>query len=264
LQPVRAERLVVSLITGSPGDVLASFISRCHATALSASQSADAGTAFQDLQGLGLDIPTIDEPGGRLLLNHALVRVCLQAASTFKRSADIQEITSSLFDLVGARDHSALVGAYRRALHAIDDSGTASGVGDARIANALQVIEREHANTDLRLDDIAKRVRLSKWHLNRLMMRHTGYGFLHHLREIRLHHARRLLVDTTLTIKEIAFDIGYKYVNELDRHFMAKHGLTPSTYRQRSLVAENTRLAMVASSRSPVKSDETRSAFPRG
>ena len=96
-------------------------------------------------------------------------------------------------------------------------------------------MRREHANSDLTLTDIAKRVRLSKWHLNRLLMRHTGHGFPRHIREIRLRRACRLLAGTTLPVKEIAFAVGYKYANELDRHFMATHGLTPPKYRQSRL-----------------------------
>jgi transcriptional regulator GlxA family with amidase domain len=132
----------------------------------------------------------------------------------------------------------------------------ASGeVGDPRVAAALEVMRHEHGNADLRLDDIARRVRLSKWHLNRLLTRHTGWGFLQHMREIRLSHAERLLAGPKLAIKEIAFSVGYKYVNELDRHFMAKHGMTPSSYRKQCSTA--------AGLPSPVKSDEIRSASPR-
>ena len=238
----------MSLAAENAQNLLASFINRCQTAGLSASRTVDAGAALRQLQVLSHEIPSIDEPAGQLLLNHALVHVCLQAASALKGSLAIHEITASLAALVGAPDHSSLVGAYRRALLAIGDSSAPeTATGDARITNALRVMRSEHANADLRLDHVAKRVSLSKWHLNRLLVRHTGHGFLHHIREIRLSHARRLLSGTTLTIKEIAFAVGYKYVNELDRHFMAKHALTPSKYRQRSLTPVRNRFAVVAS-----------------
>ena len=156
-------------IAGNAQDVLASFINRCQIAGLSASRGIEPGNALRQLRVLGYEIPAIDEPAGRLLLNHTLVHICLQAASAFKQSSDTREITTSLAVLVGAPDHSTRVGAYRRALSAIGQSGSDAVVGDARIATAVHVIRREHANPDLRLDDIARRVRLSKWHLNRLL-----------------------------------------------------------------------------------------------
>jgi AraC-like DNA-binding protein len=43
--------------------------------------------------------------------------------------------------------------------------------------------------------------------------------------------ARRLLVETTLSIKEVAARCGYDRVSQFDRQFGRQCGMTPGVYR---------------------------------
>jgi len=113
-----------------------------------------------------------------------------------------------------------------------DTLAAAARHADPRTVTALEFMAAEYRRPNLRLADVARRVHLSQWHLDRLLMRDTGHGFRYHVRDIRQSHVRRLL-HTSLAIKEIAEASGYNYVTVMGRHFVARHGVTPSQYRRR-------------------------------
>ncbi len=53
-----------------------------------------------------------------------------------------------------------------------------------------------------------------------------------YLRDLRLKKAVLLLQDPTLSIKEIAAAVGYKYVSDFDHHFKSTYGMRPGEYRR--------------------------------
>jgi AraC-like DNA-binding protein len=98
---------------------------------------------------------------------------------------------------------------------------------------ALDYIHGHHADSLLTLGCVADAVRLSKWHLARLLRQHTGRCFLAHLHDARLRAAKSLLVDPTLTVKEVARAVGYSSAGALDRQFRRHLAITPSEWRSR-------------------------------
>ncbi len=102
-----------------------------------------------------------------------------------------------------------------------------------------RIIEKvfEYLNTNFRqqinLIDVAKVVNMSEVSLSRFVKRHTGFSFLESLNEIRLGHVSRMLLDTTLTISEIAFNCGFNNMANFNRIFKAKKGLTPNEFRKK-------------------------------
>ncbi len=95
----------------------------------------------------------------------------------------------------------------------------------------------EYLNTNFRqqinLIDVAKIVNMSEVSLSRFVKRHTGFSFLDSLNEIRLGHVSRLLLDSSLTISEIAFSCGFNNMANFNRIFKAKKGLTPNEFRKK-------------------------------
>ena len=108
---------------------------------------------------------------------------------------------------------------------------------------ALEFLTRNYQDSALRLKHVAEATRVSPAYLDRLLTRETGASFLVHLHRVRLIEACKLLDYTQLSVKEISFSVGYKYVVEFDRHFKRIHGVTPSEWRHRNnrLVSAATR-----------------------
>jgi AraC-like DNA-binding protein len=94
----------------------------------------------------------------------------------------------------------------------------------------------EYLNTNFRqqvtLADVAKVANMSEVSFSRFIKRHTGYSFVDSLNEIRLGHVSRMLLDTSQTIAEVAFNCGFNNIANFNRIFKAKKGLTPNEFRK--------------------------------
>ena len=64
------------------------------------------------------------------------------------------------------------------------------------------------------------------------MIRHaTGHTFSQLLTNIRLENAKQLLRDSTLSVMDIALQVGYEGSDQFIRAFRKHNGATPSEYR---------------------------------
>jgi two-component system response regulator YesN len=102
---------------------------------------------------------------------------------------------------------------------------------DRRVTQTLQIIEEEYWRRGLRLRVIARRLKVSTEHLCRLLKRDTGHGFCFHLHLARVSEAQRLLIQTNLSVKEIADRTGYT-PSSLDRYFKEVYGILPHQARR--------------------------------
>lgn len=103
---------------------------------------------------------------------------------------------------------------------------------------ALRYIRDRYMRAGLTLADVACDARVSRCHLTRILRRETGKGFLDHLHKARTAAAIDLLATSRKSIKEIAFDVGYRGTRELDRQFRRRFGRTPSAVRLRLAVLD--------------------------
>jgi transcriptional regulator GlxA family with amidase domain len=81
------------------------------------------------------------------------------------------------------------------------------------------------------LADVAKLVHMTEPAFSRFFKQRAGINFIDSLTEIRLGHATRLLIDTTLSIGEIAHQCGFNNISNFNRTFKKKKNITPKDYR---------------------------------
>jgi transcriptional regulator GlxA family with amidase domain len=117
------------------------------------------------------------------------------------------------------------------AVEHLSQQGDGNGI-DSRVKLVIKLVDQQYARNDPTLSKMAKQVGLSIWYLPRLFKKHTGISFGEYLRNLRLEKAEKLLQDTTLSIKEIAAAVGYKYVSDFDHHFKSAYGICPGEYRR--------------------------------
>lgn len=84
---------------------------------------------------------------------------------------------------------------------------------------------------DITLNDVARTVNMLDVSFSRFIKKRTGKTFIESLNDIRLGHAARLLIDTTLTITEISFTCGFNNLSYFNRIFRRKHDCTPREFR---------------------------------
>jgi len=99
----------------------------------------------------------------------------------------------------------------------------------------LRAAELMEANIEepLSLDDVADMVGVSRRQIERLFKRHLGMVPSRYYLEARLRRARMLLVQTNLSIMEIAVACGFESPPHFSRCYRSQFGCTPSAERNR-------------------------------
>jgi AraC-like DNA-binding protein len=97
------------------------------------------------------------------------------------------------------------------------------------VIRALAYMQGEHTRADLTLEEVARSARVSRWHLERLLKRCTGLGYLAHVRRMRVSTARRILAaEGSALVKEVASLAGFSSVHTMERQFRRELGKCPS------------------------------------
>jgi len=80
--------------------------------------------------------------------------------------------------------------------------------------------------------EVLRETRMSKATFERHFKRHTGKTFTQFLSEIRLNHASRQLLETELSISEIALASGYNNISHFNHQFLALYRRSPREFRR--------------------------------
>jgi AraC-like DNA-binding protein len=103
-------------------------------------------------------------------------------------------------------------------------------VQDCRLRKVLQKIASDSRQ---KIQDLALECNLSESHLQHLFKESTGLGLGRLLIEKRMQRAAELLGETTLSIKEIAWTVGYEHTSSFTRAFERHFQEAPRCFRQR-------------------------------
>lgn len=95
-----------------------------------------------------------------------------------------------------------------------------------------KVLEKIEAGPPQSVSELAREVRLSPAHLQRLFKQETGVHISGLLAENRLRNAAQLLSTTDMEIKEIAYLAGYRHHSSFVRAFQRRFHQSPKDYRR--------------------------------
>ena len=73
---------------------------------------------------------------------------------------------------------------------------------------------------------------ISKYHLSREFTRCTGESIHQYLIRIRVNQAKILLKETTLSVEEIAYQVGIHHASHFIQLFREREGMTPLEFRK--------------------------------
>jgi AraC-like DNA-binding protein len=175
-------------------------------------------------------LPDVDEVLCRALFGHLLARMARESRIGIDPAV---ERALGLLEGVASpdgwrRQFAQLVDLYA----AIADANEAPvKTADYHVDCVLRFIDARYKDPRLALRDAAADARLSPWHVSRLLKRHTGNGFLSHVRHRRVVAAQYLLANTSLSAKEIAVAVGFGDSSQFSRHFKLECGIPPITFR---------------------------------
>ena len=100
-----------------------------------------------------------------------------------------------------------------------------------RIEKAVEYMNQSFQK-QITLTEVAKLANMTDVSFSRFFRSRTGITFMDSLLEMRLGHASRLLIDTTQSVAEIAYNCGFNNISNFNRLFKKKKGCTPREFRE--------------------------------
>ena len=91
---------------------------------------------------------------------------------------------------------------------------------------------QEHYDEKITLQMLAEEFHLSEKYISEYFKEHFAIGFMQYVGHLRMTKAKRLLLDTDLSITEVAFSSGFNSVNLFIRKFKELYQMTPLQYRK--------------------------------
>jgi AraC-like DNA-binding protein len=144
----------------------------------------------------------------------------------FKRLVDLQDEPQAipvLSPLIQREIHFRLLGSDQGArLWQIASSGSQS----QRIARAIDWLKQNFAAT-LRVPELAERVQMSPSSLHHHFRQLTAMSPLQYQKWLRLHEARRLMLNEHLDAASAAFRVGYESPSQFSREYSRLFGSPP-------------------------------------
>jgi LacI family transcriptional regulator len=107
-----------------------------------------------------------------------------------------------------------------------------TAIADNEVAEALRFI-REHAAGPMGVADVLKSVTVSRRQLERRFQASLGRSMLDEIRRCRLERARQLLLDTDLTLPQVATASGFSSASYMTVVFGEMTGETPGSLRKK-------------------------------
>ena len=108
---------------------------------------------------------------------------------------------------------------------------TTRTIVDERVRKILGLLESRATFT---IRDLAVEFHLSPSYLQRLFKHQTGMSMSEWLNEQRLQKAANLLANSYLSVKEVAYSIGYEHPSSFIRAFERRFAQAPARYRKQS------------------------------
>ncbi|WP_201981153.1 substrate-binding domain-containing protein [Hymenobacter rubidus] len=136
----------------------------------------------------------------------------------------LESVRTLLANRARQREH------FRREL-SVDTTGATTLADQKFLADLTAIVEANLTKTDLSVEDVARSLGVSRMQLYRKVKAVLNTGVTDFIQSLRLTKARELLLDDTLTIAEIAYELGFSSPSYFTASFRTRYQLTPSKFR---------------------------------
>ena len=121
-----------------------------------------------------------------------------------------------------------------KTLHESDFAFMASQINDKVTAKILKYVTENMSNPDLKIDDIAEAMGMSRSVLYAKIKQSVSMTPIDFVRHIRIMRASELLQQTDDTLASISFEVGFSDPKYFSKVFKKEMGIVPSEYRERT------------------------------
>lgn len=98
--------------------------------------------------------------------------------------------------------------------------------------NKAKIIMAENLNTGITPEEVAARVQMSYSGFRRIFKQYTRFAPIQYMQELKINKSKELLTNTTMMVKEIAFEVGFNKTEYFYPTFKKRTGYTPDKYRE--------------------------------
>lgn len=133
-------------------------------------------------------------------------------------------------------DDLEIVRSVRRVLPLQPCTHIAKGNNYETVREVVRLIAENYSKSDLDLVRVAHELPMSPSQLSRVLNQQVGVSFRQLLRQTRIEEAKRMLVTSQFSIKEVAARVGFTDSHYFSRSFKELTGLSASEYRGRDAI----------------------------
>jgi AraC-like DNA-binding protein len=98
------------------------------------------------------------------------------------------------------------------------------------IENAVRCVEKNVSSPDFSVEDLGTELGISRAYVFKKILALTGKTPLEFIRTIRLQHAAQLLEKSQLSVREIAYKVGFNNPKYFTKYFKEQFHVLPSDY----------------------------------
>jgi YesN/AraC family two-component response regulator len=114
-----------------------------------------------------------------------------------------------------------------------------NGLNFRNVVNKMLDYIDKHYKQDIHLESVAQELNVSASYLSREFKKSLGFSLIEFITSKRIRSARELLRNTSLSVTDIASEVGYNNVTHFHWTFKKLVGISPGQYRKMSRVYKN-------------------------
>lgn len=115
----------------------------------------------------------------------------------------------------------------------IEKKGDVKQIKEPSLATKVKIYIDKNYNENISLKSIAEAVNANQYYLSHIFKEEIGFSPMQYVTRRRIGEAQNLLINTQLSITEIAANVGYNNSNYFQNVFKKIVGYTPGSYRKR-------------------------------
>ncbi|MCB1229319.1 MAG: helix-turn-helix domain-containing protein [Verrucomicrobiae bacterium] len=120
-------------------------------------------------------------------------------------------------------------------------------IEDSNSEPPVVISAKQYINANLEdritLDDVAAHVCVSPYYFCKIFKQATGMTLTEYVNRRRIERAKRKLLIPHARVTEVAYDVGYQSLSQFNRSFLKYVGMSPTQFRERSVMQETPQAA---------------------
>ena len=149
----------------------------------------------------------------------------LYLTKPFSYSILIQSLKSLLYNREKLRFY------YTNNIHRIEGADSFGNIEQKFLCRINEIIDAHIEDSQFSVEHLADELKISRVQLYRKVKALLGISISEYINDKRLSKAKNYLLDSQLSISEIAYNVGYSSPGYFSTSFKNKYGITPNSFR---------------------------------